>query len=259
MKIRSNQFPTKVAVVAGFFVLLFLAGVFARGVMFSAVTWIAGPFWNVENALSSETVPGAEAGEERTRVELNRENARLRERVQELKAAEIERDVLRQQNARFSEILNRKGERELVVAEVLSKPPVSPYDTFLAGAGRSSGVESGANSFMYGDIAIGEVIEVSQNASKVKLYSSSGEKTQVLIGENNVKAQATGQGAGNFQVELPGGVEIKIGAKAYLPGEGGSVLGSIEHVEQKESETFQTVFIKSPVDIWTLRYLQIEI
>lgn len=256
MKIRSNLFPIKVVLPAVLFSLLLGGGVFFREEMFSAVNSIASPFWKFESVIS-DTSEGI--GITKSKGELTRENKQLRARVRELRAIEIERDVLREERLHFNEILERKRERNLLVSGILAKPPISPYDTFLVDVGKNQGVQQGDRAFMYGNIAIGKVVEVSGQTSKIKLYSSSDEKMQVFLGENNVEVEAVGRGAGNFQAELPRGVEVKTGAKARFPGLEGSVLGIVEHVQKSENDTFQTVFIKSPVDIWTLRYIQIEV
>ena len=67
----------------------------------------------------------------------------------------------------------------------------------------------GEQVFAGSSLPIGTVSDVYSNSSRVTLYSSSGQKVNVLVGKNNIKAEALGQGGGNFVIKIPRGTPIQ--------------------------------------------------
>ena len=70
---------------------------------------------------------------------------------------------------------------------------------------------------MVENVVLGEVAEVYETSSKVRLYSSSGEQVTVFIGGEAIMAEAKGIGGGNFEIELPQNVDVFIGDSIYIP------------------------------------------
>src|SRR3989304_2204585 len=109
----------------------------------------------------------------------------------------------RAQLQRFAPSVWGVGEQQAVVARVISKPPRSFYDTLVVDAGSKEGIQVGEK-VLYGDnIMIGEIAEVFEKTSKVRLFSSSGEVIDVTIGKRAVPALAVGIGGGNFEIQIP--------------------------------------------------------
>src|SRR3989344_3591740 len=77
-----------------------------------------------------------------------------------------------------------------IIAAVSTRPPYSPYDTFVIDAGRRDGVISGDFVLVGDHLIIGEISEVFSNFSKVKAFSSPGEKIKVLLAGANVLTTA---------------------------------------------------------------------
>ena len=91
-------------------------------------------------------------------------------------------NILLNENLKLKEILGRKTEKtNMILASILAKPNQSPYDTLIIDVGTKNGIEKGQKVFALGDIPIGRVSLVYSNSAKVILFSSSGEKTEVII------------------------------------------------------------------------------
>src|SRR3989304_1524613 len=113
-------------------------------------------------------------------------------------------------NARIFSVFDSKSalieENETLKKEIRDislKPPKSLYDTLVVDAGSREGIQVGEK-VLYGDnIMIGEIAEVFEKTSKVRLFSSSGEVIDVTIGKRAVPALAVGIGGGNFEIQIP--------------------------------------------------------
>ncbi len=187
--------------------------------------------------------------------ELYLENEKLRKTLNELSVKLSDYDAIVKENSRLGEILGRNQDRAIILSMVLSKPNRSLYDTLIIDTGLSSEAKEGSLVFA-GETLIGKVARVSGNSSKVKLYSSWGEKTEVNIGEKNIPATAAGLGMGNFEIKLPRDAEVKEGDAVMFSEEYG-LLGTVGAIEKKESDPFQTILAKSPVNISELGWVQV--
>ena len=94
-------------------------------------------------------------------------------------------------------------------------------------------------------------------SSKVKLYSSSGNIVEVIIGEEAIRVDALGYGAGNFEIKLPRNSGVSIGDTVYLPNIFPRVLGMIEEIDDNPNDAFERVLFKSPINPFTLRFVEI--
>ncbi|HET8575246.1 MAG TPA: rod shape-determining protein MreC [Candidatus Paceibacterota bacterium] len=255
---RSNHPPKKLVFFLALFLLFFCGILFFPGAAFRGAEKLARPVWMLGNVTRVAGFTSFLSEMWGDKAALVRKNQSLEAQVKELQVAKMQRDELLGENQSLRQILNRKGSRDLILAGILAKPPISAYDTFVVDAGSAEGVQNGAKVFMYGNIAIGTVFEVAAHTSKVQLYSSPGSQTHAFLGDQHLPITLTGAGAGNFQAEIPRGVQVPIGTEIFLPGIEGDILGTVEHVEQEENDTFQELYAKSAVDIWTLPYVQIE-
>ena len=154
--------------------------------------------------------------------------------------------------------MNRKrDDQKFLLGAVLVKPFMSPYDTLIIDVGTSNGVLAGDIVEVEGNTFIGFVSEVYNNTSKVVLYSSPGEKVKVLIGDNDIEKEAIGLGSGNFKVEIPTEIDVKEGDSIVIPSISTNIFGVVEKVEFKESDSFQNVLFKIPINIAELKWVEV--
>lgn len=225
------------AVAAKTFLPSFWAGFFEKA---------AVPFWKAKDFFSGITYDGFSML--KSKQTLIDENQSLKEKIQndELKLLNV--DVLSLENEDLKAMLGRKSSKDAVLAGVLSKPPQSPYDTLILDAGSTEGVVKGDLVMAGEDIAIGEISEVFENSSQVKLYSSPGEEVVVTIGSGGLSATASGKGGGNFEAKIPRDIPISKGDVVLMPGINPILYGTVEDVEIRPADSFQYVLFKSPVN-----------
>ncbi|OGD68022.1 hypothetical protein A2811_02960 [Candidatus Campbellbacteria bacterium RIFCSPHIGHO2_01_FULL_34_10] len=104
---------------------------------------------------------------------------------------------------------------------------------------------------------VGEIAEASKNNSTVKFYSSFKEEVSVMVGLYNIEATAVGRGAGNFEIKLPRDIDIKVDDPIFIAGTEARVLGNVSEIIFDPKDPFQLVLIKSPVNLFELKWVQI--
>lgn len=228
-----------------------LAGSFLRGGVFAvfvplvkseraAVAWIGGL---AEGFRKSER--------------LAEENVRLQEALAQSEITVLDRNRLYEENLELKERLGRIAEPNAITAAVLLAPPRTPYDTLLLDAGARDGVSQGDKVAAGGTVLVGEIREVYARSSRAVLFSAPGESLEGHLAAQGLAVSVEGQGGGALRGRTPQGVVVARGDELSLPGVSGGVLGFVEHAENVEGESFQTVYFRLPVNPLTLQYVDI--
>jgi cell shape-determining protein MreC len=185
------------------------------------------------------------------------ENQNLKNQLTQAQVA-IDRDkLLTQENSDLKELLGRHSTNSSILAVVLSEPPMSLYDTVVVDVGSSDHVSVGDTAIALGLMPIGTVSAVHPHTSTVQLFSSSGQKIDVRIG-NGAQTTAEAQGGGNFLVKLPKGSAVAEGDPISAPGIGAEIFGHVENIETNENDPFIFVRFCLPVNMNGLHFLQID-
>ena len=197
------------------------------------------------------------------------ENENLKNKLNEEEARMANYNSVLDENLKTKEILGRKdGKTNMVLASILSKPNQSPYDTFIIDVGAKDGILVGQRVFALGNVPIGRIVETNPNTAKVILYSNPGEKTEVVISSKPAVAgsspsgdafmQVIGRGGGNFEMVLPRDFVLEKGAEAVLPGITPLVLGTVQTIISDPRDSFQKALLLSPVNIFELKFVEVE-
>lgn len=195
----------------------------------------------------------------KSKQSLFEDNRILIERVRELEASLVDREIIQAENSELKEILNRKpAEENLILGAILAKPNKSPYDSLVVDLGAEAGLVVGNRVFAYGDILIGQVSEVYDETSKVELFSTPGYKMEAVLSEVNVFLGMTGRGGGSFEISVPRNMPIEIGQDVFTAGIRPYPLGTIKEIISDERDPIQKALIQSPVNIFELRFVEVE-
>lgn len=221
----------------------------------SLLNYAAEPFWKGRQSalVFSEEVSVFF----RSNKSLAEENRKLRKRIAELERTALIGERLFKENEELKTLLGRDTPKHTILAAVLARPALSPYDTFIVDVGRGDGVLIGDRVIVDGTFVIGEVSKVFQKTAQVKLFSTPGEKINVTIGPSNLLVTALGQGGGNFKIVLPRGVEVKKGDVLTVPDINVQVLGVVEEISMTPSSSFQTVYFKNLFNMAHVQWVQI--
>ncbi|KKR62924.1 hypothetical protein A2643_01420 [Candidatus Nomurabacteria bacterium RIFCSPHIGHO2_01_FULL_39_220] len=194
------------------------------------------------------------------------ENQNLQSKITENEARMSNYNSLLYENENLKEILDRKDEKtKVVLGSILSKPNQSPYDTLVLDIGADLGIKSGERVLALGNVLIGRIANIYHNSSKVILFSSNGEKTQVVVVEKNLPAgrqgvflELVGRGGGNFEMIMPRDLKLEKGDQVVLPGIIPYVVGIVETIISDPRDPFVKALLTSPVNIQELKFVEVE-
>jgi cell shape-determining protein MreC len=205
------------------------------------------------------------------------QNKKLLEQLKEEDARMANYDSVVADDTSLKEILGRKDAKAtMILAVILAKPNQSPYDTLLIDAGSAQGIKAGGAVFAFGDIPIGRVGDVYPSSSKVILFSSPGETTQVAISSSsaspadssggstapvsggNIFADIVGRGGGNFEMVMPKDFTLEPGRQVVLPGINSHVLAIVQKIISDPRNPFTKALLSSPVNVEQLKFVEVE-
>jgi len=181
----------------------------------------------------------------------------MEEELRALKSDQFKLSILEKENEELKSLLGRESDEKIVLGRILSKGLNSPHNTLIIDLGVKF-VQKNNPVLTEQDILIGFIDEVYKNTSKVRLLSAPGAKYPVEIGDNNIVAEASGKGGGNFEIVLPRGVDIKIGDAIISPNLDIEILGIVEWIDTRPQNSFQKIMFKSPVNINELKWVTVK-
>ncbi len=191
---------------------------------------------------------------------LVKENEDLRNKLNENSNLLINYNSILDENTKLKEILERKEEKtKVVLAAILSKPNINPYDTLIIDAGLNHNIKVGDTVFALGNIPIGHVRDVYPNSSKVILFSNSGEKTEVVVGDKGIFMQIVGRGGGNFEMIMPRDFSLTKGSSVSLPGINSNAVAISQATLSDPRDSFEKALLVSPVNIQEIKFVQVKI
>lgn len=234
------SFPMKILLVV--VIVLVIVYTFLPSVLPLFFLSLVSPIWKAD----------AEAKRGATSLE------QLRTTYVELLNTTSQNDVLLTENKELKELLGRTTVSEPLLATILKKPPFSAYDSFILDVGGGEGIKVGNRVYAVGNIPIGEIEEVIGDTSRVRLYSTAGEKFDVLVGPSHIEATALGKGGGHFEVSLPRDTKIKQGDEVLVPSLGDSFVGTVDGIASEVSEPFAKILFHHPVNIYEQRWVIID-
>lgn len=171
-------------------------------------------------------------------------------------AALADRDELYAENVDLKARLGRDAGVVRILGAVMQRPPETPYDTLMIDAGFSEGIAMDDKVSAGGTTIIGTITELYAHAARVTLYSAPGEKYDGLL-RGTIPLAVEGQGGGSLRAQVPSGTAVAEGDAIVLPGVAGGVSSKVSRIEHGESESFTTVYLSLPANIWSLRYVEV--
>ena len=190
--------------------------------------------------------------------ELSNENEILKGKLSDRDSELKEYQLIEQENNALKEIFGRKGGRHLLLAQVLTRPSRSPYDTLVIDAGENLGVRSGSRVFANGDTLLGTVEKVYTDTSLVSLFSTPGQEFDARVGVNDTSVKLIGRGGGSFEGVLPKAIPVIEGDAVTAPALKRSILGYVVKVTEDPRDPFMEILVEAPVSFQSLRFVEIE-
>jgi cell shape-determining protein MreC len=245
-------------------ILIFLAVLFlilgqknVRSFFTRAFLSVGRPIWHLGNGVSAKLVDLNLLF--KTKKSLMNENDSLNDKINNLEAENLDRKTLFEENILLKDMLERKLETNLVLAIILSKPNAVPYDILVIDAGSLNGIKAEDKVFAYGNILIGQISEVYPKTSKVRLFSTAGQKTSVILGNKDIYLDMIGRGGGNFEITAPYDFEVIKGDNALYPDIYPYIVGVVEDIIFDPRDPFKKVLLRSPINFQELKFVGVEV
>lgn len=238
------------------FILLFIG--FQKGFLGKLSPFfsrLAIPVWRAENFSADFLAEHFDS-----KSNLYKQNILLKDALKEKDTELLQLKTLEQENADLKEVLGRtKKENPIILAAILAKPNITPYDVLIIDEGEASGVKAGDLVFAKGDVVLGEIESVEKESARVLMYSTPGNISQVILGATGKYFNAHGLGGGSFEVDLPRELEVKEGDNFFYPGLDNVLLGIVRKVDFDSRDSFRKIIIQSPVNIQEERWVEVRI
>jgi cell shape-determining protein MreC len=230
-------------------IILFIQFLFPR-IFTSTFSYIILPLWSGKNSAVSYMTP---------RAQLVQENQNLQQQLALDEAEASSSKAIIDQNNELKSLLGRQeGVKNLILANILRRPPGAGYDYFIVDVGSSDGVSVGDSVYSAGSIAVGQIIEADSHSSKVELYSSIGTNYDVLIGGSHIPAVATGQGGGFFSISISQESGVSIGDVVIVPPISSSPFGSVSAVVSDPAQPFERILFSDGINPYQSLFVLVE-
>ena len=144
-----------------------------------------------------------------------------------------------------------------ILAGVLARPPVSPYDVLVVDAGTEAGVSAGSRAQGPGGMPIGTVEGVTRDSSRIQLYSTPAKETESWIGEARIPVTLVGEGSGAMSAIVAREAGIAIGDLVYMAGPGALPVGSVTAVGNDPSSPRSRVDIRPLLNPFSVTWVTI--
>ncbi len=240
---------------------LVLLAIFIIGALFFSffdnfVTTLVSPLWRAENRFSRSLSGVGDFF--KFRSTLIRENEELHSRLSSLELEVSTLSLAKSESERLLALLGRQSQAGGIAAAVLTHPPQSPYDLLVIDAGARDAVTEGAKVFLPEGPEVGVVTQVFPSFSRVRLLSTAGEKTAAVLERHDVPVELVGQGAGNFKIVLPREAEVAVGDRILSANLQSSLVAIVEEVSLEATDSFKEVLARSPMNVFSIRFLTIK-
>ncbi len=257
LKSKSKNSYRLPAILVGvlFCVLVLLSFFFPKGTR-TVLYFVAKPVWVVRDVCANSFSFLTQYFVFKT--SLIADNKTLQDEVTALTLKQADYDILFKENDDLKTQFGRSNDRTRVIARVLSKPPRSPYDTFVIDAGSAEGISIDNEVYLSGNVLIGTVSSVTTHTSVVSLFSTADTKQEVVLERTGASFEIVGAGGANFTLEVPKETDIMWGDVFTYPSITPSIIGSVYYIDVNSQSSFKKIYIRMPGNVFQAKYVFVQ-
>jgi cell shape-determining protein MreC len=244
-----------IAVVSLLCLLLFVSYFFRNGMRNFAYT-VSRPVWSSSGFVTSGLKSFGSYFV--TKNSLSKNNMALQDQIASLELKLVDYDAVQKQNEELKILINRPGTKDKVFSRVISKPPFSPYDTIVIDVGSTDGFVPGDRVYTSANVIIGSITEATSHTSLVTLYSSGGQKQEVVNMRTGATFELSGMGDANFRVEVPKDADIVWGDVFEKPSLNSAVVGSVYYIDTNSQSSFKNIYVRVPGNVYETKWVYVE-
>lgn len=188
------------------------------------------------------------------------ENQKLRDEIDNLNQKLVEYQILKDENQDLKDFIGGFDDIENVkLANVISRPPVSFYDTMIVDLGEDDGIFVGQRVFVNDNMIIGTISDVYKKTSLVSLFSTPNTETKGILVPSNTEINLFGNGGGSFSANIPRDLVVSPGTIVTFPGRQNDILAIALSNISDPRDPLNTVLFRSPVNFNNIHYVGIKL
>jgi len=251
-----NQYRWKIISVIISFCLISLFNFLFPNLAHNLSYQIARPVWFLKDSITKpiSNVKGYFISKD----SLVARNLALEDELLSLRLKAIDYEILSKEYEILKNKLGRHEELSRIVSRILSKPPFSPYDTFVIDVGSSDGLVLGSRVYLSDNIIIGLIKNITPHTSLVELFSSNGIKQETVLSRTGASFILKGSGGANFELEVPKDTDIILGDVFLYPKFSPSIFGSVYYIDANSQNSFKKIYIRVPANVFSTKYVFVE-
>lgn len=192
----------------------------------------------------------------RDRKELVDEIMELKSRPPEGVGDHLAVNRLTKENKELRSLMSDTGD-ERILAGVIGRPNVFPYDVLVIDHGSVDGIVEGAPVYIGNDTVIGVVKEVAKYSSVVEMITTPSFETTVYIYGPDIYTTAVGMGGGVLRVGVPQGIDLNKGDLVVLPSLEAGIFGEISAIDSLPTQPEQYGFVTPEIPVSSLRLVTV--
>lgn len=213
---------------------------------------ITVPLWKAGQSLSSH-LPGGGTVESRATLKKERDTY-----AAQVAALSNQNAALSAKVSGLTKLLGTRTEPAPgIVASVLARPPVAPYDVLIIDQGVEDGVALGALVTGNGGTPIGTIGQADATQSRVTLFSTHGIQTAGWAGDSRIPVTLTGAGAGAFTASVPKAAGVKEGDGVYIASSGAYPVGTVVKIEVDPSSPTVSLDVRPYANPFSLDWVTV--
>ena len=192
----------------------------------------------------------------RNRSELLEEIAVLQSNISFASGDHTALQTLARENAELRSLLGDEGE-ERVLAGIIGRPGMLPYDSLMIDKGTQDGVTEGSPVYIGGNTVVGLIKNATAHTALVELVTTSGFEATVYIMGPNIYTNAVGMGGGQLRVGVPQGIALSEGDIVVLPAVTSGVYGVVSVVQSEPSRPEQYGYVAPKIPMTSIRLVSV--
>ncbi|MDO8566602.1 MAG: rod shape-determining protein MreC [bacterium] len=152
-----------------------------------------------------------------------------------------------------------------IIAGVVARPPMSPYDVLVLSAGSEEGISIGMEAFGEGGVPLGIISSVSNNFSRITLFSAPEMTVNGWIGRANSPADQAGfpltikgAGAGAINASISRAAGISAGDVVFAPGPGMLPIGRVVRVDSDPASSSVVLRIMPTLNLFSIAWVVVR-
>lgn len=177
------------------------------------------------------------------------QNERLQDELAKLKLSLIDYKILQNENNQLRQSLSLTPGSDFFAIKIVARPPQTPADTLILGAGKDFGLVRDSLIFASEGVLVGRVVELSQDRAIMRFSSFPDTVINGYLLRTQEFLEVRGSGGGSLESVVPIDFDIKVNDEIVMEDTEDAVFAIVRSVETYEAAGFKRVLFSLPLNM----------